>query len=262
MRLRISIAKKLIRLGAFVQSLAVPLMRPDDLTEFGKLSYSRSTSINEWTGSSVIQSGLKTEERSLIGKIPVNKGSLLLLGIGGGREAIPFAKLGFKITGLDFIPEMVKKAGENMEKAGFKMEGLVQDLLDLKLDKEHFDVVWLSSLMYSSIPTRRKRIVMSGRIFDSLKPGGYFACQFHWSEKKGRSLLAEFLRKLTALITMGNFRYQRGDKLWYNLEFTHIFSSKEELSSEFEESGFKITDLNISGQSNGEILLYKPEDSC
>lgn len=258
MRPRVLIAKIVIRIGSFIQSLAVSIMKPSDLTDFSEMSYSKNSSINEWTGEALVKRGMTPVEKELFKKIPLRKGRLLLLGVGGGREAIFLAKNGFDISGVDFISEMVEKAGENMEKEGFDFQGIVQDLSDLDLEAGHYDVSWLSSLMYSSVPTKRKRMDMSRRIFDSLKPGGYFACQFHWSEKKRSFSLTETIRKIVAFFTLGNFRLEKGDKLWYNLEFTHVFSSKEELAAEFEESGFEIIDFNISGQSNGEILLHKP----
>lgn len=48
MSLRISLSRFLIQLGAFVQSLPVLVMRPDDLVEFSRQSYARPHDIEGW----------------------------------------------------------------------------------------------------------------------------------------------------------------------------------------------------------------------
>lgn len=257
MRIRVAIGTKIIQLGTFIQSLAVTVMRPVNLVEFSRISYSMENCVSEWSGDNIISAGLSPNEKNLVNKIPVKKGKLLLLGVGGGREAIPFAKMGFEVTGMDFIPEMVEKAKSNAKMAGVSMEGLVQELSSLNLKFQEYDVVWLSSAMYSSIPTRKNRKEMLERICSSLKPEGFFACQFHWSNNQGESNFLEILRKFIAIISLGNFGYERGDMLWFNKEFTHVFSSVHRVQSEFTSTGFRIIDFTISSSSRGEVLLKK-----
>ena len=47
MRVRVSLARGLLRLGAFIQSLPVVVMRPDDLVEFSRQSYARPRTVDE-----------------------------------------------------------------------------------------------------------------------------------------------------------------------------------------------------------------------
>ena len=47
-RPRLHLGRFLIRLGRFIQSLAVMVMRPDDLMAFGQLTYARAKSMEEW----------------------------------------------------------------------------------------------------------------------------------------------------------------------------------------------------------------------
>ena len=65
-----------------------------------------------------MDSGLDTDETALLKMVPFKEGKLLLLGTGGGREAIHLARIGFNVTGVDVVPEVVKKAEENAKQMG------------------------------------------------------------------------------------------------------------------------------------------------
>jgi ubiquinone/menaquinone biosynthesis C-methylase UbiE len=258
MRLRITLARFLIRLGRFIQSLALMVMRPDDLVEFSRQTYDRRDHVESWSSDELIESGLDSDESSLFEKIPLKNGKLLLLGIGGGREAFYFAEKGFEVTGVDFSEGMVKSALENAQKKGLTISGLVQEISKLEVPDNSYDVVWLSSAMYSSIPTKKRRLMMLKRIRKTLKPGGCFICQFHWDARLKPSQKGEFMRKIVSFLTLGNFEYEKGDMLWHNLEFIHAFSSEEELRSEFEEGHFHVKHVQLLEENmRGGAVLTK-----
>lgn len=261
MKPRIAIGEKILSFGGFVQSLAVAVMRPNDLIEFGRRTYAQKSNVAGWASDDVIRSGLSPDEEALLKKLPLRKGHLLLLGVGGGREVIPLARLGFAVTGLDFIAEMVEKAKDNARRNGVTMDGLVQELSQLDLTRKTYDIVWLSAAMYSCIPTRKRRTAMLRKIHESLKPGGFFVCQFHWDERAGQNYSAELLRKAFAFLTLGNFRYEAGDGLWFHSEFIHAFGSAEKLQYEFTEAGFAIIDFSISAPARGGAVLEKPQEN-
>lgn len=239
--------------------MAIMVMRPKDLVEFSRLTYCGQKRAEGWSAGEVIERGLSPAELTLLEKTPLKNGAVLVLGVGGGREALALAQRGFTITGLDFIPEMVEKAKENALRKGFKIKGIVQEISNLSIPENSYDIIWLSAAMYSCIPTRAGRTKMLKRINSALKPYGYFACQFHLDANIDRySRPVRFLRKIFALLTLGNFCYEPGDMLWGNREFIHAFSGEEELTAEFREAGFKIE--YISFQRNlrrGETLLLK-----
>ena len=202
MGLRIKFARFLIRFGRFIQSLAIMVMRPDDLVEFSRQTYAKKDHVESWSSDEIIESGLDDQESALLEKIPLKDGKLLLLGVGGGREAIYLAKKGFKVTGLDFSEGMMKSAHENAQKRGITISGLVQEISHIDVPDNSYDIVWLSSAMYSSIPTRERRLMMLKRISKVLKQGGYFVCQFHWDAKLNVSLKGEFIRRVVSFLTL------------------------------------------------------------
>lgn len=241
-----SISILILRLSRLAQSMAVMVMKPDDLVKFSQESYSKGKSVSHFSSEELVDSGLNPYEADIFKMIPLEKGKLLLLGLGGGREAIYFAKTGFEVTGVDFVPEMVEKAKENAASLGLKIIGLVQDMSKLDLAEAHYDIIWISAGMYSSIPTRKRRIAMLQRIRKFLKERGHLICTFSFNKMYSvRAPVREFAKKALAFLTLGNFSYEKGDIISGNSEFLHFFSSVEELSSEFESGGFVAVQIKI-----------------
>jgi SAM-dependent methyltransferase len=263
MRLRIELSRVLLRVGGFIQSLALPLMKPDDLVEFTRQYYARPRSIGYWGKKDLLESGLVPDELCLLEKIPFRSGRMLVLCLGGGRDALAFAKMGFEVTGVDYVPEMVERAKAGAAERGLRIEGLVQDMSRLDLPIGVYDAAWLSAMMYSSIPTRARRIKVLRSIASALKPGGYFACQFWYEPEMPRRPSAHLLRQAFACLTLGNVRYEPGDRLAANSEFYHVFSSSDEARPEFKEGGFEVLDIraNDDGRIAGAVLKKVAEKS-
>jgi len=259
MRLRILFGRFLIRFGRFIQSLAVVVMRPNDLVEFSRQTYARENMVEDLGRQDLAYPVLHPDEQALLARLPAKEGRLLLLGVGGGREAIPLTQMGFEVTGVDFVPEMVEKAKENAARHGVKIEGLAQEISKIDVPAGVYDVAWLSAAMYSCVPTRGRRVEMLQRIAKALKPGGYFICQFRWCTSDGSSRQWERARKIVAFLTLGNLWYEKGDTLSNNIEFIHAFSQEDEVRSEFEEGGFEVLHLHITEEILlGGAVLRKP----
>ena len=71
---------------------------------------------------------------------------------------------------------MVDRAQQNAIKRGESIEGLVQEISQLALPSDTYDVVWMSRAMYSSVPTHKRRVAMLHTIATALKPDGYLIC--------------------------------------------------------------------------------------
>jgi SAM-dependent methyltransferase len=247
----------MLRTSKLIESLSLMAMRPDDQLEFSRETYARPHNVAAWGSDDFTQGGLDPDEQKLLDKLPFKRGRLLLLCVGGGREAIPLAQAGFSVTGVDFVPEMVEQARTNAEKAGVRFDGLVQEISRLDLPGESYDVVWLSAAMYSCVPTGQRRIAMLERIHHALRPGGFFLCQFHCGGEP-LSPRRERLKRGFALLTLGNFTYEPGDTLWGNSEFLHCFQSERELRAEFNEGGFGVADLRFyGGNGRGDAILRR-----
>jgi SAM-dependent methyltransferase len=218
MRLRIACGKFLISIGNFIKSLAVVVMKPDDLVEYSRLTYSKPESISAFSEEEFLNPELSLYEEELLKKIPFNTGKLLVLEVGGGREAIPLAKMGFEVFGVDFIQEMTEQAKKNAARKGIDIEVKVQEISRLEFPPNSFDLVWLSARMYSSIPGRTRRIEMLKRIRNILKPGGYFILQFQWNQKKYFSKKKEFIKKETQLMNLVIYYGETGNSFTFFIQ--------------------------------------------
>lgn len=259
MRPRVRLANLLLDLGRSIITLAPMVMRPDDLVAFGAESYSRPEEVAHWSSAEVLSPGLDPLENSLLEQVPVNSGQLLVLGVGGGRDAIALARLGFDVTGVDFLDVMVQTAVENAARQGVRLKGVVQEISELEMPENSYDLVWIARLMYSSVPTRKRRVKMLNRFHHALKPGGYFICTFHCDQGRRFTPWKELAKKCFALLTLGNRWYEPGDGLWSNAEFLHGFTSEAEISGEFAAGGFEVVYLNFPEKEfgGGAVLRVK-----
>jgi 2-polyprenyl-3-methyl-5-hydroxy-6-metoxy-1,4-benzoquinol methylase len=261
MRSRVHLGRFFIRLGRFIQSLAIMVMRPDDLVEFSRQFYASQKEIRYWSNEELLQRSLSPLELAALERIPVKTGRALVLGVGGGREAIPLHRAGFVVDGLDFVPEMVRQAQENAARQGINLGGLVQEVSQLDVPPGSYDLIWLTNSMYSCVPTRGRRVAMLRRIRRALKLQGYFYCSFHWEKLKIYPAPLEWIRKLFALLSRGNLSYETGDMLWGTAEFLHAFASKEELEAEFAAGAFDLFQLQAPerGVEAGAMLTPRKE---
>lgn len=260
MRIRATFGLLLIKVGRFIQSLAIMVMKHRDLIDFTKRTYSAPEAEEVWNKKSFVESGLTLYEKKYLEKIPEKKGRLLLLGLGTGREALPLAKMGFEVTGVDFVPEMVEWAKENALKQGIRIIGLVQDMRKLNVSANHYQIAWLSAATYSGIPTRDWRINMLRKIRDALIPGGYFVCEFLWKKPPEYPYYVRLARRLFAILTLGNFSFEKGDMLWGNEQFLHAFFSEENIRAEFNEAGLEVLDIFIQEDNiQGGAVLRKSQ---
>ena len=260
-RLRIKLARFMIWMGDRIQSFALVVMCPGDLVEFSRQLYARPIQMAGWSEAGLLDGGLGSDELRLLEKSPVQSGRLLLLGVGGGREAIPLARRGFQVTGVDFVPGMMEQAKAHAAHHGVHLEGLVQEISKLDVAPDSFDLVWLSVRMYSCVPTRLRRVEMLRRISEAMRPGGCFICQFAWNPKPQVSPRGWWLRRVFAFLCWGYRQFEPGDVLWFNAEFVHFFGDKNTLRAEFVEGGFEVLHLEISDAMGrgGAVLRKKGE---
>lgn len=78
MRIRVFLGNFLIRLGRFIQSLAIMVMRPDDLVAFNRQCYATPFQVTYFGSGERLAQGLNPLEESLIAKVPCRQGRLLL----------------------------------------------------------------------------------------------------------------------------------------------------------------------------------------
>ena len=97
--------------------------------------------------------------------------TILNVGCGPGTEAIMLARMGYKVTALDFSPEMIEFTKKNAEANGVSVETVVGDAENLPFEDRTFDAV-VSNYAIWAIPHPQKAMDEWHRV---LVPGGEVA---------------------------------------------------------------------------------------
>jgi SAM-dependent methyltransferase len=257
MSFRIALARMLLRAGEFLRTLPVVVLRPEEMVEWTRQRYELGSSI--YAGASDVESGLTNDERTLWDHAQAHAGRILILGGGGGREAIFFARQGLHVTVIDFSIQMLEQARNSMAQRQFTFEGWVGDIACFDAPHEQYNLVWISMFLYSAVLTRARRVEMLRRIHDSLKPGGVLVVSFHWQPNAWHGSKGFWARKVIAWLTLGNTGFENGDILFGTLEFRHAFRAEQDLRAEFNAGGFEVRHLSVfEGMMRGGAVLCKP----
>ncbi len=97
-------------------------------------------------------------------------GSILDPGCGTGDNALYFASLGRKVTGVDYLAEPIARAKQKAADRGLKANFLVMDALALKEIPEVYDNAIDSGLFHCFDDNDRRRYVDA--LAAAIKPGG------------------------------------------------------------------------------------------
>lgn len=243
MNLRIRFAQLLLSAGKFLQALPVAVLRPGDMSEWARVCYDRNSAA--WNTQNNPDAGLTQDETILWEHVPTREGKLLVLGGGGGREAIFFARQGWPVTALDISEGMLAEARSVTQARGLEIETVQGDLATFDPPAQSFDAVWTSMFLYSLVLGRARRIAMLQRIRGALTPGGWLVVSFHFDPNARVGAKVDRLRRLIARLTFGNPGYQNGDILFGTLEFRHTFASEADLRAEFAASGFDVAYFTV-----------------
>lgn len=98
-----------------------------------------------------------------------NKGKLLDLGCGQGRDAIALARLGFEVTGIDCSKVGIEQLNEIAKKEKLPLKGIVRDIYEYSNYSE-FDFVLLDSMFHFGKRDKEREITLVKRIIELVKP--------------------------------------------------------------------------------------------
>ncbi|MDF2547154.1 MAG: hypothetical protein K0R93_2052 [Anaerosolibacter sp.] len=98
--------------------------------------------------------------------------TILDLGCGPGLYAERLARLGHKVTGIDFSKRSIEYAKESSNKQGLNIEYNYQNYLEIDYH-EKFDAIMLIYCDFGTF-SNENRAVLLQKIHKALKPGGFF----------------------------------------------------------------------------------------
>jgi SAM-dependent methyltransferase len=172
-------------------------------------------------------------------------GSILDIGCGAGREAIGFARAGFRVIGIDIAPAMVEASRQNARALGLTIDFRIQSATDLAEPPDTYDGAFFSG-SFQHVPGRALRVETLRRIGRSLRPDGALILAVSYREPLGllsRTRLVDALRVLGTKIS-GAARFgEPGDGYMRDVSdasdsrepiFFHAFRDPQDVRSEIE----------------------------
>lgn len=97
-----------------------------------------------------------------------NKGTLLDLGCGQGRDAIPLAKLGYEVTGVDNSKVGIDQLNRIAKEGNLSLKGIVEDIYSYS-NFDKFDFILLDSMFHFGKADKQKEIKFLKRLIKEAK---------------------------------------------------------------------------------------------
>jgi SAM-dependent methyltransferase len=192
--------------------------------------------------------GLEAWEERLFARVLQPPARLLVVGCGVGREAIPLAARGFRVVGIDPVPDLIAAARRTAENQGLDITFDVMAAHDLDFPAGWFDAVVCSGGVYEQTPTKRRRVELLRGLGRLMVPAGVLVLAAGWCQDVGpRLALVDGLRRLLRRSLGERFPTEPGDRLIRHLSFAsdanvqcffHVFQSPEEIHREIIAAGW------------------------
>jgi 2-polyprenyl-3-methyl-5-hydroxy-6-metoxy-1,4-benzoquinol methylase len=141
------------------------------------------------------------------------KGKLLDLGCGQGRDAIPLARLGFKVTGIDASKVGIEHLNRRAEAEQLPLQGFVGNMFEFD-DFGNYDFILLDSLFHFGKKEKEEEIHFLKRIIGSAKPSARITICIQNTGNKVQVLHA--LISDTGLVS-----------IIHRVDFVYVFKDKE-----------------------------------
>lgn len=238
------------RVSRLCDGLVPALIRPSDLNSLTRKSYDEYYSKEDPSVAFEQQnSGLEQWETQVFNTYHVNRGRMLVLGSGVGRESIAIARRGVVVVGVDANYLAVRTAIHFAKTMEVRALFLVASFLELPFAAASFDFVLLTNVMYSAIPDASARQAWLRGLRHVLKPNGQVILSFA-SEPEPASRLKRICDRLNTVLAHlpgANTAYRTGDAYAYG-HFMHFFQHEDEIHTELLGAHVTIHELNWAHQ--------------
>lgn len=236
------ITGRLFRVEQLLTRLLPALLPPEELIRLIRNHYDRSyQDVGGHLPETSYQWTLERWEEDVFTHHKMTSGTILVLGAGVGRESIALAQRGCLVMGLDINRESLCVASQRTMVEGTRPLFAQADFLAMPIGPARVDYIFMSGIMYSSIPGRRARQAWLRGLRILLKDGGLVALNFliAWEKETRMQRLTHALNRWLVTLPGTNASYQRGDTCAQS-HFLHAFASEEEIRLEFDETGATI----------------------
>ncbi|MGV1013459.1 MAG: class I SAM-dependent methyltransferase [Methyloceanibacter sp.] len=163
--------------------------------------------------------------------------SIMIAGVGGGREAIALAKQGFCVTAFDCSEALVTACRTNLANANLQARVLIAPPDGLPDELEYYDGLIVGRGVYHHIPGRWRRVQFLRQSGRHLKPGApIFISSFFAQPHRTRAFkIIRAIAQLVRWARLSSDPVEIGD--WLTLAYQHRFV-RDEIEGELTGAGF------------------------
>ena len=237
-------------LATFLNSILPALLSADELTRLIRVHYEGmyGNAAAQYSAE-VLNWGLEPWEEEVVVRHKIVSGITMVLGAGVGRESIALAQRGLHVIGVDINSNALSLAARTAQSKSVNVAFVQASFLALPIIPRQMDYLFLSGIMYSSVPGRHARQAWLRSLSTNLKTGGLTVVSFliDRTDKSDPPRLAYRLSAWLAGLPGANHAYQLGD-VFSSGHFLHAFVTEEDLRSEMTETGATIVQLDWNRQ--------------
>ncbi len=203
---------------------------------------------------------LESWEEDVLARHKMTSGTILVLGAGVGRESIALAQRGFAVVGLDINRDSLCVASQQATAKGLKPRFAQADFLAIPIGPARVDYLFMSGIMYSSIPGRERRQAWLQSLRPCMSEQGLVVLNFLITRELGTKThrLIHRLNRLLTLLPGANQSYQLGDTCSQN-HFLHAFVDEQEIRSELHDTGAVVD--HLSWHDGHAVLSWSRNDA-
>lgn len=219
--------------------IAAGLLQRADLQAASQARWHRfGTSIDE------IDSGLDVAERRVYAQLLDASDRVLLVGCGTGRDVLALHQLGYNVTGLEQVPQLVTVARSHMTRRSIAATIQVGSIESTSL-MGPFDIVLFSLGVYSCLPRSQSRISTLERMKGMLSDRGRVVISYYEQARPPRWGLR--LARLGGRLARTDWRPEEGDVFSRDyltahvLRYEHVFRP-EDVARECDAAGLRVTE--------------------
>lgn len=153
-----------------------------------------------------------------------NKGRLLDVGCGQGRDAIALAKLGYEVVGIDYSKIGIEQLNRTAKQEKLSLKGIVCDIYNYS-NFDEFEFILLNSMLHFGKKEKEKETKLLKEIIEVSKPNTLITICIQKVGKK-LEILKSIISKIenVEIINQRELMYKFEDK-----ESNHVSETKYEM---------------------------------